>query len=120
MSESSLSRFFQALNQDEELAREYHTTVGQAVRSAVWPAIVEVAAKRGMEFSPEELGAWLTEQHAELSEEALEGVTGGARYLPSKFPSLAILGVAAAGGVIWAATDTGSDDDDYQDRTLSP
>jgi hypothetical protein len=122
MSDSAPSRFFERLAQDEELARTYQTAVAKAVRSAVWPAIVEVAAKEGMAFSTDELGAWLAKQQEELSEEALQGVTGGIARprLPAGTAGLVAAGVLGTVVVVGLASNTGSDDRGSAPAPISP
>ncbi len=111
MTDSTPTLFFERLSRDQELARTYQTAVAGAVRSAVWPVIVEMAAREGMAFSVDELGAWLAERQEELSEEALQGVTGGAWKPPRPISTAGLIaaGVLGAVVIVGASVDSGDD-----------
>jgi len=77
MGDSTVSRFFEKLGENEELASEYELAVANAIRKGVWPVITEVGEKQGFAFSTEELESWLSAKQGELSDEALEGIAAG-------------------------------------------
>jgi hypothetical protein len=105
MSDSNPSRFFERLDRDKELARTYQAAVAEAVRASVWPVIVEVAAKAGLAFSTSELGAYLAQRKGrvsdgELSDEDLEGVSGGAWHEPFMSASVLKIGAGVLGTTV--------------------
>ena len=99
MVESTVSRFFKKLGENEELAGEYEMAVAEVVRTAVWPVIAEVAAKQGFTFSTDELERWLSTKRGELSDEVLQGIAAGGtapRFSFLKNPWFIGMGIAAA------------------------
>ena len=75
MSEAAITQFFEQLKKDKALVNEYSLAVASAMRSVVWPAMVDVAAGHGYEFTNEELGNYLESKVGELSEQELEGIS---------------------------------------------
>ncbi|MCP5151691.1 MAG: hypothetical protein H6983_05515 [Ectothiorhodospiraceae bacterium] len=125
MRESTVSRFFRRVGDDAALAEEYRAAVRGAIRAAVWPAITEVAARHGHAFSLEELEQWLDEREAELSDEALTGIVGGAARPPAaavaRIPGIGAWWPPAAVGAVVIGAITGASDDDGDDREpISP
>jgi predicted ribosomally synthesized peptide with nif11-like leader len=77
MSGDSVSRFFEAVNRDEQLARDYRSALERAMENAVGAALVEVGARHGFELSSEDVRKHLRERAAELTDDQLEAVAGG-------------------------------------------
>lgn len=77
MSDTEIRTFFHRLGADGELASAYHRALGDAIQSALVPAIRAFAAERGWSFSEAELAAYLEGEAAELDEAQLEAVAEG-------------------------------------------
>ena len=77
MPPTDVEAFFQRLQHDSALARDYRDTVAEALRSSVGPAILDVAARHGDDFTREELDSYLASRESELDDAQLEAVTGG-------------------------------------------
>jgi hypothetical protein len=75
MSEAAVSQFFEQLKKNKALVNEYNSAVASALRSVVWPAMLDVAAEHGYEFTKEELGRYLESKAGELSEQELESIS---------------------------------------------
>ena len=75
MSEAAISQFFEQLKKDKALLNEYNSAVASAMRSVVWPAMVDVATRHGFELTKEELGRYLESRADELSEHELESIS---------------------------------------------
>jgi len=113
MSEAAVSQFFDQLKKSKALVNEYNSAVANAVQSVVWPAMVDVAAGHGYEFTKEELSRYLESKASELSEQELEsisaaGPTGTVGTLTAKPWVLAQ--VVASAIAIPAPLDDGDDD----------
>ena len=87
MSDAAVRQFFSRLQEDRELAREYRSTLNQALESAAGPAILDVAARNGVTFSVDELRSYLDQRSSELDDEQLDGVAGGQPWPVSPFLS---------------------------------
>jgi stalled ribosome rescue protein Dom34 len=83
MSEAAVSQFFDQLKKNKALVNDYNSAVASALRSVVWPAMVDVAAVHGYEFTKEELGRYLESKVGELSEQELESISAAG---PSGIP----------------------------------
>ena len=113
MSEAATSQFFERMKTDKALLNEYNSAVTNAMRSVVWPAMVDVAARHGFEITKEELGKYLESQAGELSEHELETVSGGG---PLTFlaTSPLVAGQIVATAIAVPVAIHGSDDDDVE------
>jgi predicted ribosomally synthesized peptide with nif11-like leader len=85
MGEAATSQFFERMKTDESLRNEYNSAITNAMRSAVWPAMVDVATRHGFQLTKEDLGRYVESRADELGERELETISGGG---PSAFVSL--------------------------------
>jgi hypothetical protein len=113
MSEAAISQFFEHLKKDKALVNEYNSAVASAMRSVVWPAMVDVAAGHGYEFTREELGRYLESNAGELSQQELESISAagpsGTMGTLTKNPWV-LAQIVASAIAIPVALDDGDDD----------
>jgi predicted ribosomally synthesized peptide with nif11-like leader len=94
MSEEAVSDFFERLKDDNALASEYNAKVSRAIV----PAILDVAARHGYDFTSRELGKYLKNKPHELSEQELESVSAGGPFTSGMLTNPWVIG-----GLITAA-----------------
>jgi predicted ribosomally synthesized peptide with nif11-like leader len=73
MANEAVDEFFALLERDNELQTDLQAEVERSASRA----IIEVARRRGLEFTSEDLKSRLADQVAELDEEELDAVAGG-------------------------------------------
>jgi hypothetical protein len=86
--------FFTHLQEDRALGQEYRSALTAAIDTAVVAAIQEVAGRHGYRFSADAARAHLERKAAELDDEQLHAVVGGAvasRMSPSPGRGLGFL-----------------------------
>jgi predicted ribosomally synthesized peptide with nif11-like leader len=93
MTNKAVGEFFDLLDGGPELRKELQAEIERAAAAA----IIGFAARRGLEFTREELDTQLTNQVADLSEEELEAVAGGVSLRPDLSPAAVVISVATAG-----------------------
>lgn len=82
MSFADITTFFQKVSRDPELEEKVQTALDQRAEAAAFE-IVKIGKANGCEFSATELREYLASESSdvELSEDQLEAVAGGVRYI---------------------------------------
>jgi predicted ribosomally synthesized peptide with nif11-like leader len=96
MSANAVERFFETVADNEALRDQYWKAIAQTMESVMGPAIVQLAASKGYEFDVGELRQHLEERGAELSDDDLDGVVGGAGPLRGWLSNPWVLGAIVA------------------------
>jgi hypothetical protein len=78
MDDSQPERFFERVREDRALGQEYQSELKGAMEAAVAATIQKVAARHGFRFPLEAARAYLKRKAAELDDEQLAAVAGGA------------------------------------------